>query len=142
MAKVSPYLRFNSNCEEAFNFYRSNFGGEFGYIGRMKEMPAEFNVPESENEKIMHISLPIGDTMLMGEDASEAFGGKFVEGNNFTVSITADNEAEARKLFDGLSAGGKVTMPLDKTFWGSLFGMLTDKFGINWMVSADLKKES
>ena len=140
MASISPYLTFNGNCEEAFNFYRSVFGGEFPYVGRFKDMPADGGkpVPASEGEKIMHISLPISkETVLMGSDSSEAFGQATVVGNNFSISINANSEEEAKKLFNGLSAGGKVTMPLDKTFWGALFGMFTDKFGIQWMVNYD-----
>ena len=141
MAKVNPYLRFNGNCEEAFNFYKSIFGGDFQYIGRFSEMPPEFAVPESDKNKIMHVSLPVSEeTFLMGEDASDAFGGKYIAGNNFTVSISASTEDEAKKLFNGLSAGGKITMPLDKTFWGALFGMVADKFGINWMVNCQQEK--
>ncbi|MFD0941909.1 VOC family protein [Pedobacter boryungensis] len=141
MAQVNPYLTFDGNCEEAFNFYKSVFGGEFPYIGRFKDMPPMEGCPEmpaSEGEKIMHVSLPISkETILMGSDSSEAFGQANVAGNNFSISINADNQEEADKLFNGLSAGGKVTMPMDKTFWGAYFGMFTDKFGINWMVNHD-----
>jgi PhnB protein len=141
MASISPYLTFNGNCEEAFNFYKSVFGGEFPYVGRFKDMPASPNyppVPESEGNKIMHISLPISkETVLMGSDSSEAFGKATVAGSNFSISINTESEEEARRLFNGLSAGGTVTMPLDKTFWGALFGMFVDKFGIQWMVNYD-----
>lgn len=141
MAAINPYLTFNGNCEEAFNFYKSVFGGEFPYVGRFKDMPADPHhspMPPSEANKIMHISLPISkETILMGSDSSDAFGKATVEGNNFSISVNADSEEEARKIFESLSAGGKVTMPLDKTFWGALFGMLTDKFNIQWMVSYD-----
>ncbi|OFY85410.1 MAG: glyoxalase [Bacteroidetes bacterium RIFCSPLOWO2_12_FULL_35_15] len=142
MAAVNPYLTFNGNCEEAFNFYKSVFGGEFPYIGRFKDMPSEQPIPESEKEKIMHVSLPIGkETILMGSDSSNAFGQATIIGNNFSISVNADNEEEATKLFNGLSSGGKVTMPLNKTFWGALFGMFTDKFGINWMVNYDFDQK-
>jgi PhnB protein len=140
MASISPYLTFKGNCEEAFNFYQSVFGGSFPYVGRFNEMPAQDGqkIPESEGNKIMHISLPISkETILMGSDSSDAFGHATVAGNNFSISINADSEEEAKKLFNGLSAGGKVTMPLEKTFWGALFGMFTDKFGIQWMVNYD-----
>lgn len=140
---ISPYLTFAGNCEEAFNFYRSVFGGTFPYVGRFKEMPPMDGkpLPESEGEKIMHISLPISkETVLMGSDSSEAFGHATVMGNNFSISINAESEEKAKKLFNGLSQGGKVTMPLDKTFWGALFGMFTDKFGIQWMVNYDYKQ--
>ena len=138
---INPYLTFNGNCEEAFMFYKSVFGGHFGYMGRFKEMPPMEGhppMPESEKEKIMHVSLPISkETILMGSDSSEAFGHATVVGNNFSISVSAASQAEADKLFHGLSSGGKVTMPIDKTFWGSYFGMLEDKFGIQWQVSFD-----
>lgn len=140
MATINPYLTFNGNCEEAFNFYKSVFSGEFGYMGRFKDMPPTdgMNVPEAEGEKIMHVSLPISkETILMGSDSSEAFGKATVAGTNFSISITAGSTAEADKLFNAVSAGGQVTMPLAKTFWGSYFGMCVDKFGIAWMMSFD-----
>lgn len=140
MAQVNPYLTFNGTCEAAFNFYKSVFGGDFPYIGRFKDMPGD--VPEAAKELIMHVSLPISkETILMGSDSSEAFGQTTTMGNNFSVSINAESEDEARKLFEGLSAGGKITMPLDKTFWGAFFGMFTDKFGINWMVNYDYEQK-
>jgi len=144
MAAVNPYLTFNGTCEEAFNFYQSVFGGEFPYVGKFGEMPPspEMPLPESAKNRIMHISLPIGkETILMGSDTVEGFGPEIVAGNNFSVSINTESEDEARRLFEGLSAGGMVTMPLDKTFWGAFFGMFTDKFGINWMVNYDYEKK-
>jgi len=140
MAILNVYLTFNGNCEQAFNFYKSVFGGEFQYIGKFKDMPpgdgGKLN-PE-DAEKIMHVSLPISkETILMGSDTGGEWASGYSAGNNFSLSITADDKAEADKLFNGLSAGGNVTMPLAKTFWSEYFGMLTDKFGINWMV--DLK---
>jgi len=138
MATINPYLTFKGNCEEAFNFYKSVFGGEFPYIGRFKDMPSEHPIPDSEKEKLMHVSLPISkETILMGSDSSEAFGQATVIGNNFSISLNTESEDEAKKLFDALSEGGKLTMPLEKTFWNALFGMFTDKFGINWMVNYD-----
>ena len=144
MTTVNVYLTFNGNCEEAFNFYKSVFGGEFPYVGRFSEMPEEAcssQIPESEKNKIMHISLPISkETILMGSDSSEAFGQATVVGNNFAISINTDKKEEADRLFAELSVGGKVTMPMDTTFWGAYFGMLIDKFGIQWMVSIELKE--
>lgn len=140
MASVNLYLNFNGNCEEAFNFYKSVFGGEFQYIGRFNEMPPSENnkMPASEGEKIMHVSLPIGkETVLMGSDTGGEWAPGFLQGNNFSISINADSREEAEKLFNGLSNGGKVTMPLNKTFWSDCFGMFTDTYGINWMVSFD-----
>ena len=138
MTTVNVYLTFKGNCEEAFNFYKSVFGGEFPYVGRFKEMPPMdgCSVPEEDLEKIMHMSLPISaETMIMGSDSSEAFGQVTTIGNNFSISITTDSKEEADRLFNGLSEGGKVTMPMDVTFWGDYFGMFTDKFDINWIIS-------
>jgi len=141
VTSINPYLTFNGNCEDAFMFYKSVFGGHFGYMGRFKEMPPMEGhppMPASEGEKIMHVSLPISkETVLMGSDSSEAFGHATVVGNNFSISISAASQAEADKLFHGLSAGGRVTMPIAKTFWGSYFGMLIDKFDIQWQVRFD-----
>ena len=140
MAAINPYLTFNGTCEEAFNFYKSVFGGEFPYIGRFGDMPPseEKQVPASEANKIMHVSLPISkETILMGSDSSDAYGHATVVGNNISISVNTDSKEEAFKIFDGLSAGGKVTMPMEKTFWGAWFGMFTDKFEINWMVNFD-----
>jgi len=135
---INPYLVFKDNCEAAFNLYKSVFGGKFAYVGRFKEMPATDGkaVPAAEGDKIMHISLPISkETILMGSDSSEAFGHATVMGNNFSISINAKSQKEADRLYNGLSAGGKTIMPMSKTFWGSYFGMLEDKFGIQWQVS-------
>lgn len=138
MATVNAYLTFNGNCEEAFLFYQSVFGGEFPYIGKFKDMPQDdVNKMDPEmGEKIMHVSLPISkETCLMGSDTGGEWAASFKEGNNFSVSITASSKEEADRLFTGLSAGGNVTMPMDTTFWGDYFGMWQDKFGINWMMS-------
>lgn len=140
MAAINPYLTFDGTCEAAFNFYKSVFGGEFPYVGRFNEMPPMEGqtLPEEEGNKIMHISLPISkETILMGSDTSAAFGHNHVAGTNFSISVNADSEEEATKIFNSLSEGGQVTMPLNKTFWGAFFGMFTDKFGIQWMVNHD-----
>jgi len=137
---INPYLTFDGNCEEAFNFYKTVFGGKFGYLGRYNEMPPMegVTVSESEAEKIMHVSLPISkESILFGSDSSDAFRHATVSGNNFSISISVPSPAKADKIFSGLSTGGKVTMPMNKTFWGSYFGMLTDKYGIQWMISFD-----
>ena len=142
MKAINPYLNFNGNCEEAFNFYKSVFGGEFAMLMRFKDIPAgemdpEHELPDSEGQKIMHVSLPVGQsTILMGSDVPSVMG-TVQNGSNFAIAISTDSEAETDEIFNGLSAGGQVTMPLDKVFWGSYFGMLTDKFGIQWMVSYD-----
>ena len=138
MAAINPYLTFNGNCEEAFLFYQSVFGGEFPYLGRFKDMPQEGGKPmdPAMAEKIMHVSLPISkETCLMGSDTGGEWASSFKEGTNFSISINAGTKEEADRLFNGLSAGGKVTMPMDQTFWGDYFGMWTDKFGISWMMS-------
>jgi len=143
MATVNIYLTFNGNCEEAFKFYQSVFGGEFPYIGRFKDMPAGEGpkLKPGEENRIMHVSLPISkETILMGCDTGGEWASGYLQGNNFSISINADSKEEAEKLFKGLSTGGKVTMPLSKTFWSECFGMLTDKFGISWMVSFDEPK--
>jgi PhnB protein len=136
MATTNTYLNFNGNCEEAFTFYKSVFGGEFTYIGKFGDMPPQegYTLPETERNKVMHVSLPIGSSILMGSDTGGAWTQEFIEGNNFSISITADSTAEADRLFNGLSADGKITMPMEHTFWGDYFGMFTDKFGVNWMV--------
>lgn len=140
MAAINPYLLFNGNCEEAFLFYQSVFGGEFPYIGKFKDAPADESGPELSEEdqnRIMHVTLPIGNTVLMGSDTHPKFGNVGF-GDNFSISINTESTEEADRLFNGLSAGGKVEMPMNKTFWGSYFGMFKDKFGINWMVNFDL----
>jgi PhnB protein len=142
MATLNPYLNFPGNTEEAFNFYKSVFGGEFMMIQRFKDTPEAGRVSEKEKDKIMHIALPIGKgNILMATDALESMGHKVTAGTNFHLSISTDSEEETKKLFNALSAGGKVTVPLDKMFWGAYFGMLTDKFGIQWMVNYDYNQQ-
>jgi PhnB protein len=140
MAAINPYLTFNGNCEEAFTFYKAAFGHEFQYIGRFGEMPPQEGMsplPESEMNKIMHVSLPISkETILMGSDTNEMHG-LVTMGSNVSVSINTESKTEADNLFQKLSAGGHVVMPMEKTFWGAYFGMFTDKFGIHWMVNFD-----
>ena len=141
MATLNPYLNFQGNTEEAFNFYKSVFDGEFVALMRFKETPEAGTMPASEQDKIMHIALSIGkDNILMGTDMLESMGQTLQAGNNLSLAIGADSDEEANKLFHGLSAGGQVTMPLQKAFWGDYFGMLTDKFGIQWMVSFSYKQ--
>lgn len=144
MAQVNPYITFNGSCEAAFNFYKSVFGGEFPYIGKFKDMPPQEGktLSAADGEKVMHVSLPISnETTLMGSDTGGEWASNFKEGNNISISINAESEEEAKKIFSGLSAGGRVTMPLEKTFWGALFGMFTDQFGINWMINYDYEKK-
>ena len=143
MTTINPYLTFQGNCEGAFNFYKAVFGGEFSYVSRFKDMPKnpEYPISETDKEKIMHISLPISnETVLMGSDTSEAFGAKIVEGSNISISINTDTVEEVTRIFNELSNGGNIKMPLDKTFWGAYFGMFIDKFGIHWMVNCEIKE--
>ncbi|MCW3089905.1 MAG: glyoxalase [Ferruginibacter sp.] len=140
MATVNPYLNFNGNTEAAFNFYKSVFGGEFVTLQRFKDTPHGESMSAEDKEKIMHIALPIGEgTILMATDALESMGQKVNPGDNFSLAISPESEEEANRFFNSLSEGGKVTMPLEKMFWGAYFGMLTDKYGIQWMVNYDEK---
>ncbi len=141
MATVNVYLTFNGNCEEAFLFYQSVFGGEFPYLGRFNEMPPQDGceaMTEADGKKIMHVTLPISkETCIMGSDTTSDWAPGFKAGNNFSISINAESVEEADQLFGALSEGGQVTMPMNKTFWGSYFGMFSDRFGINWMINYD-----
>lgn len=139
MMKVNPYLSFNGNCEEAFEFYRGVFGGDFDGLMRWKDNPECESFSEADKEKVMHVALPIGDqTILMGADHVGGPGGSFQAGNNFMIALHPDTRAECDRVFDGLSSGGNVIMPLSPAFWGSIFGCFTDKFGVNWMVESNL----
>lgn len=137
MATINTYLNFNGNCLEAFEFYKSVFGGEFHSISRFGEIPPneEYQVSEENKTKIMHVSLPIGNTILMGSDVGGEWSPSYVHGNNFSISVAANSKEEADSLFAALAKGGQITMPLNDTFWGDYFGMICDRFGINWMVS-------
>ena len=142
MASVSTYLNFSRNTEEAFHFYKSVFGGEFATLQRFKDTPEAPKLPANEQDKIMHVALPIGKgQVLMGTDTLESMKQKLTVGNNFYLSLSADSEKEADTLFGKLSTGGKIEMPMQKTFWNSYFGMLKDKFGVQWMVSYDYPKD-
>ncbi len=142
MATINPYIHFNGDTEEAFNFYKSIFGGEFVTVMRYKDVSQMegcdgMQVAENDLEKIMHIALPLGNgNFLMANDVLESMG-KVSEINNFSLSVSAESREDADKFFNGLSDGGKVELPLADAFWGSYFGMLEDKFGIRWMVSYD-----
>jgi PhnB protein len=135
MTTVNLYLNFNGNTEEAFNSYRSVFGGAFTTFQRFRDIPGGESMPAHEQEKIMHVALPIGGGIaLMGTDITEDRQ-KATFGTNFFVSLDAQSLEEATQLYQALSAGGKVTMPLEKMFWGAYFGTLTDRFGVQWMVN-------
>ncbi|MBW6515880.1 MAG: VOC family protein [Candidatus Cloacimonetes bacterium] len=140
MAIINPYLNFKGNCKEAFNFYRSVFGGEFCYLGRCKDMAAHEGTPPVSKEmedKILHVSLPISkETVLMGSDTTDGeWEPNFVQGNNISLQICTESKEETDRVFIALSEGGGVIMPMAFAFWGDYFGMLTDKFGINWMIN-------
>lgn len=142
MAKLNPYLNFKGKTEEAFNFYKSVLGGEFLMLQRFKDTPHGDKMSAEDRNKIMHVALPVGENILMGTDSLESMGQQLVAGNNFSLSIEADSESDANRLFNALSQGGKIEMPLEKTFWDAYFGMFTDKFGIQWMINYDLKKKA
>jgi PhnB protein len=140
MAQINPHINFNGNAEEAFTFYKSIFGGEFLKIMRFKDLSSpEFQVAENEANKIMHIALPIGKNILMGNDVPESMGRTNENENRSKISISAESKEEADKLFNGLSEGGTIEMPIANSPWGSYFGMFRDKYGIEWMIDFDPK---
>ena len=142
MATINPYINFNGNAEEAFTFYKSVFGGEFAKITRFKDLSSpEFPVAENEADKIMYIALPIGKNILIANDVPESMGRVNENENRSKISISAESKEEADKLFNGLSAGGKVEMPIEESPWGSYFGMFRDKYGIEWTVDFDPKNK-
>ena len=135
MALINPHINFNGNAEEAFNFYKSVFGGTFTRIVRFKDLGStEHPIAEHEANKIMHIALPIGPTSLMGNDVPEFMGQTNERENRSKIAITTESREEADKLFNGLSDGGEVEMPIGDSPWGSYFGMFRDKYGIEWMI--------
>jgi PhnB protein len=143
MTTVNPYLTFNGNCAEAFNYYKSVFGGEFRQISKFGDMPPSpgMEVPESDKERILHVSLPISkETILMGSDSNPRMGTVNI-GQHLSLAIGTDSKDEADKIFNSLSAGGKITMPIADMFWGAYFGMLVDKYGFVWMVNYDYPKK-
>lgn len=144
MARVSTYLNFANNTEEVFNFYKSVFGGEFtDGIHRFKDIPPQDGMPpmqESLMNLVMHVELPItGGHVLMGTDAPAEMGFSLTPGNNMHINLEPDTREEADRLFNALSNGGKVTMPLAEMFWGAYFGSFSDKYGVNWMINCSAK---
>ena len=131
---LNTYLTFDGNCREAFEFYRSVFGGEFAEFQTFADGPADMPVSDEEKGRVMHVAVPIGSSILMGSDSS-SFGPPLTVGNNFSLSIDAESREQCDELFAKLSAGGAVVMPLQDMFWGAYFGQCTDRFGVNWMVS-------
>ena len=137
MTTITAYVNYNGTCEEAFNFYANIFTGSSLSFDRFSSMPNADQMPESDRNKIMHAALTLGNQgLIMGSDVLQG-NDDVTFGNNFGLTLQPDSEAEAIRLFNALSAGGTVTMPLEKTFWNATFGMFIDKFGINWMVNYD-----
>ncbi len=143
MTKLNTYLNFAGNTEESFNFYKSVFGGKFTSVVRFKDMPMEgMNIPKEDENKIMHIGLPIGkDNILMGTDALESLGQKLIQGNNVHISIHPESKEEANRIFNALSAGGTIEMPIADQLWGDYYGSFRDKLGVQWMVNYAYPKE-
>jgi PhnB protein len=142
MLTINPYINFNGNAEEAFTFYKSVFGGEFANIIRFKDIASpEFPIPEKEANKIMRIVLPIGKNTLIANDVPEMMGPVNENENRSKIAISADSREEAIRLFNGLSEGGEIEMPLSDSPWGSSFAMFRDKFGIEWTVEFDPKEK-
>ena len=134
---LSIYLHFNGNCREAFEFYRSVFGGNFDVLQTFGDGPADMGVPEGEGNNIMHVSLQVGTSVLMGSDVPSTFGSPVNEGGNISISYAAHSREETGNIFAKVSEGGTVTMPLQDMFWGAYFGSCTDRFGINWMINCE-----
>jgi PhnB protein len=142
--KVHAYLNFDGNAEEAFEFYKSVFGGEFASVIRFKDFPMEgVHVPSEDEDKMMHIALPLGeDNLLMASDALRSLGQEVRQGNNLYVSVHPDSREEAERIFTALSAGADVEMPIADQAWGDYFGSLKDAFGVMWMVNYSPPQES
>ena len=138
---VNPYINFAGNTLEAFEFYRSVFGGEFPMVLRFRDVPGNMGAPEAAADKIAHIALPIGPNMLMGTDVIGDQVASFKIGNNGYIVLDPDDAAEAKRLFDGLAAGGRVEMPLQATEWAEQYGILADRFGVQWMVNYEGKNK-
>ena len=138
MPQINPSINFNGNAEEAFTFYKSVFGGEFSKLIRMNHLESpEFPIAENDANKILHIALPIGKNVLIGNDVPEWMGQTNENENRSKIVVNADSKEEADLIFNGLSSDGQVEFPIDNSPWGTYFGMLRDKFGIEWMVECD-----
>jgi len=138
MKAFNAYLNFPGTTEEAFNFYKSVFGGEFSTFQRFSETPEGDKMPVDAQNMVMHVALPIAPGYtLMGTDAPASMGFKLTQGNNFYIALSPDSKEEATRVFNALKSGGKVEMDLQDTFWGAYYGSLTDKFGVQWMVNYD-----
>jgi PhnB protein len=137
MTQLNSYLNFEGNAEDALNFARSAFGGEFSSLVRFKDLPMEgVNIPEEDQDKIMHIALPIGEgDILMASDTLPSMGQQLVQGNNAYISVHPESKAEADRIFNALSQGGQIEMPIADQVWGDYYGSFKDKFGVMWMVN-------
>lgn len=135
--RIDPYLTFDGNCRQAFDLYRSVFGGEFTMNSTFRDDPGDTEIPSEELDRIMHVSLPIGSSVLMGSDVSTAHGPAPVAGTNVAISFSAKDREHANEVFAGLADGGEIQMPMDDMFWGDYFGMVQDKFGIFWQISTE-----
>lgn len=137
--KLNPYLNFDGQCEAAFNHYRKVFGGDFAGQGIMRfgDMPASDDQPlaDEHRDRVMHVSLPIGNQMLMGSDTMPGMGNPYKQGVNSYISLHPDSREEADRIFNELSAGGQVEMPMQDQFWGDYYGSFVDKFGTPWMIN-------
>src|SRR3989304_2014183 len=142
MAELNIYLNFAGDTEEAFNFYRSVFGGEFTSVVRFKDMPIEgVDIPAEDQNKVMHMALPIGaGTVLMASDTLETLGQKLVQGNNVYISVHPESKEEADRIFNALSAGGTAEMQITNQPWGDYYGSFKDQFGVLWMVNYSYPK--
>ena len=138
---LNVYLTFEDNCREAFDFYRSVFGGEYQIVQTFADGPGDMGVPESDGDRIMHATLSLGDSILMGSDTPSNFPQALTPGNNVSLSYTPASREEADELFAKLSDGGTVNMPLSEMFWGAYFGACTDKFGIHWQLNYEMSEE-
>ena len=138
---LNTYLTFEDNCREAFEFYRSVFGGDFMTMTTFREGPEGMDIPEDELDRVMHVSLPVGDSVLMGSDSCSPFSPPPVVGNNFTINFEADSKSHADAIFEKISDGGEVIWPMEDVFWGAYFGRCCDKFGIHWQVLTDHASE-
>ncbi len=136
MRNITPYLHFKGNAEEAMNFYKSVFGGEFSGFQRYRDVPGGEKMAAHDRERMIHISLQISPSVtIMASDRMQAAEDELDQGNNYHICVHTESEAESNRFFDALSGGGHVEMPLNKTFWGAYFGMCKDKFGIRWMLN-------
>ena len=137
---LNIYLTFDGNCREAFEFYRTVFGGEFSAFQTFADGPPDMPLPEELKDQIMHVSLPVGESVLMGSDRGPGAAAELVVGTNFSLSIAGQSREHCDEVFARLSAGGNVTTPLQDMFWGAYFGMCRDRFGINWMINYELPR--